>query len=243
MRALLLAAGLGTRLQPITNTVPKCLVDIGGRPLLDFWMQMLCKAGVNEILINTHHLSDKVQSYVDGCQYQVNIKTIYEADLLGTAGTLLANADYFKDEPVILIHADNLSIFNFHDFLEVFNSRDENIEITMMIFEADEPHLCGIVELDDHGIVRGFHEKVVSPPSSLANGAVYILSPMVIKFIESLNKKVVDFSTEVIPNFLGRINTYKNTTYHRDIGNLESYAQAKVDFRCQEDLKVLTQSK
>ncbi len=243
MRALLLAAGLGTRLRPLTNTVPKCLVDIGGRPLLDFWMQMLSAAGINEILINMHHLSDEVQKYIDRCQYPVDINTVYENDLLGTAGTVLANADYFKGEPVILIHADNLSIFNFHDFIEKFNSRDENIEITMMIFEADDPRLCGVVELDDHGIVMGFHEKVSSPPSNLANGAVYILSPMVIQFIESLNKQIVDFSTEVIPCFLGRINTYKNTIYHRDIGSVKSYEQAKIDFKGDKNFKIMTQSK
>lgn len=230
MRALLLAAGLGTRLRPITNTIPKCLVDINGRPLLDYWIELLSNAGVTDILINLHYLPELVRAYVLNCGYPLNITMVLEDSLLCTGGTLLRNRMFFKHEPVMLIHADNLSLFDMHAFMERFYSRDENIDITMMTFHTDAPETCGIVEIDARGTVYAFHEKLEKPPGNLANAAVYILAPTVIDFIASLGKVTVDFSTEVLPHFMGRINTYYNDVYHRDIGTIESLLLAKGEY-------------
>jgi mannose-1-phosphate guanylyltransferase len=117
-----------------------------------------------------------------------------------------------------------------HAFVETFNRRDKHIEITMMTFETDVPESCGIVELDEKGVVRAFHEKVKQPPGSLANAAVYILAPTVLDFIRNLNKGVIDFSTEVLPHFMGKINTFNNDVYHRDIGTVESLALAQHEY-------------
>jgi mannose-1-phosphate guanylyltransferase len=230
MRALLLAAGLGTRLRPVTNTVPKCLVEIGGRPLLDYWLELLCNAGVVDMLINLHYLPEKVREFLSHCTYPVHITTVLEENLLSTGGTLLKNRDFFGQEPIMLIHADNLSLFDVSAFMERFYSRDKNIDITMMTFHTDVPETCGIVELDERGAVRAFHEKVKNPPGNLANAAVYILAPTVIDFIAGLGKEVVDFSTEVLPHFMGRINTFHNAVYHRDIGTVESLTLAQSEY-------------
>jgi mannose-1-phosphate guanylyltransferase len=104
------------------------------------------------------------------------------------------------------------------------------IEITMMTFETDVPQSCGIVELDARGAVIAFHEKQPNPPGNLANGAVYIISPAVIQFIAGLCKDQVDFSTEVLPHFMGRINTFHNSIYHRDIGTPESLRLAEREY-------------
>lgn len=230
MRALLLAAGLGARLRPITNSVPKCLVDINGRPLLDYWIELLSNGGITDILINLHYLPDMVMAYVSNCTYPVSITTVLEDELLRTGGTLLRNRAFFLQEPVMLIHADNLSLFDVRAFIERFDTRDENIDLTMMTFHTDVPETCGIVELDDRGAVRSFHEKVAAPPGNLANAAVYILSPTVVEFIASLGREVIDFSTEVLPHFMGRINTFHNDVYHRDIGTLESLTLAQSEY-------------
>ncbi|MGZ3157837.1 MAG: nucleotidyltransferase family protein [Burkholderiaceae bacterium] len=230
MRALLLAAGFGTRLRPITDTIPKCLVAINGRPLLDFWLELLSNAGVSKILVNLHYLPSAVQTFLASSNYPIAITTVFEDQLLGTAGTVLRNRSFFQNEPVMLIHADNLSLFDGREFIRTFDEREDGIEITMMTFQTDAPETCGIVELDDRGIVHAFHEKVKNPPSNLANAAVYILSPNVIEFIASLNKEVIDFSNEVLPYYLGRINTFHNGTYHRDIGNVESLTAAQVEY-------------
>jgi mannose-1-phosphate guanylyltransferase len=230
MRALLLAAGLGTRLRPVTNTVPKCLVEINGRPLLDHWIELLSEAIITDMLVNLHYLPEKVHTYLAGCKYPANISTVMEANLLGTAGTLLKNREFFKREPVMLIHADNLSLFDVRAFIERFEQRDKNINVTMMTFYADKPETCGIVELNEAGTVCAFHEKVKSPHGNLANAAVYILAPSVIDFIASLGREAVDFSTEVLPHYMGHINTFHNGVYHRDIGTVESLALAQSEY-------------
>jgi mannose-1-phosphate guanylyltransferase len=230
MKALLLAAGLGTRLYPVTKSIPKCLVDINGRPLLDYWMEMLTKAGISKALINLHYLPDLVRQYLEGCRYPIEVTQVYEEDLLNTAGTLFKNRDFFAGGPVMLIHADNLSIFDPSLFIDKFNKRGPGIEITMMTFCTDNPAQCGIVELDRNETVVAFHEKKQNPPGNLANGAVYILSEKVIDFMHSLNKERIDFSVDVVPNFIGRINTFKNDIYHRDIGSIASLEIARKDF-------------
>lgn len=207
--------------------MPKCLVEINGRPLLDYWIELLSKGGIVDILINLHYLPDAVLSYVRSCRHPVNITTALEEELLGTAGTLLRNREFFRDEPAMLVHADNLSLFDVHAFIERFETRAKNIEITMMTFHTDAPQTCGIVELDDKGVVQAFHEKVKNPPGNLANAAVYILAPTVLEFIAGLGTDVVDFSTEVLPEFMGRINTFLNDRYHRDIGTRESLLAAQ----------------
>ena len=230
VRALLLAAGLGTRLAPITNSVPKCLVEIDGRPLLSFWLELLNGGGIRDILINLHYLPDLVRSYIAHSPYAGNITTVYEDKLLGTAGTLLNNNAFFKGEPVMLVHADNLTLFDLPSFVSRFETRTPGIEITMMTFRTDAPETCGIVELDQNGVVQAFHEKIKNPPGNLANAAVYILAPSVMTFIESLGKDVIDFSTEVLPQYIGRINTFENEIYHRDIGTVQSLAAARLEY-------------
>ncbi len=230
MRALLLAAGLGTRLRPLTNSVPKCLVEIDGRPLLDYWIELLCKGGIADILINLHHLPEAVHAYVERCRHPVNITAVFEPELLGTAGTLLRNRAFFREEPAMLIHADNLSLFDARAFMDAFYGRGPGIDATMMTFTTDAPQACGIVEVDAGGVVRAFSEKVANPPGNLANAAVYILAPQVMELIADMGRKVVDFSTEVLPKLIGRINTFHNRIYHRDIGTPESLRVARIEY-------------
>ncbi len=229
MKALLLAAGLGTRLRPITNTIPKCLVPINGKPLIEYWLENLSKAGINEFLINTHYFSEQVEAYVNNSIYKDNVTLIYEKKLLNTAGTILANKHFFGEKPFMLVHADNLCFCSFTDFLKSHYNRPSSTYITMMLFKTDNPSSCGIVELDKNNVVQEFHEKVSSPPSNLANAAVYICESSVINTLISLNKQEIDFSLEVLPKYLGKINTYLNNVYLRDIGTIENYAKSQID--------------
>ncbi len=103
--------------------------------------------------------------------------------------------------------------------------------MTMMTFNTDEPQNCGVVVLDSFGVVMSYHEKVLNPPGTKANAAVYIFEPEVIDFIDSLGKEVCDISTEVLPNFIGRIQTYHNENYHRDIGTPKAIALAELEYK------------
>ncbi|HLI14407.1 MAG TPA: nucleotidyltransferase family protein [Alphaproteobacteria bacterium] len=231
MRALLLAAGLGTRLRPLTDTVPKCLVPVRGRPLLDYWLDLLLEGGIERILINTHHLAEMVRSHVDASRWRDRIDLAHEDSLLGTGGTVLRNANFFGDNSFLLAHADNLTRFDIAAFIARHAARPVGVEITMMTFDTDEPRSCGIVEEDERGVVVRFHEKVAHPPGNRANAAIYILEPSVVAYIASLGRPVVDFSTEVIPAFIGRIHSFHNTSYHRDIGTIESLRKAETELR------------
>lgn len=227
MRALLLSAGLGTRLRPLTNTLPKCLVPIHGRPLIEYWLELLSDSGVAPVLVNLHYFEDKVRAYIEKGPYSSIVRTVYEEKLLGTAGTLLKNRDFFENKPLMLIHGDNLSRFDVKAFIMRHANRPPGCEITMMTFTTPTPESCGIVELDEKGVVQSFHEKVQNPPGNLANGAVYILEPGIFDFLEGLGREVMDFSTEVLPHYIGRIFTFHNGVYHRDIGTMESYMTAE----------------
>ncbi|MEO8172132.1 MAG: nucleotidyltransferase family protein [Sediminibacterium sp.] len=226
MRAILLAAGLGTRLRPLTDTIPKCLVPIKGKPLLQIWLEHLSEAGVDSFLVNTHYLSGEVQKFIAGSIYHDRIIQVHENELLGTAGTLMANMDFFEGEDGMLIHADNYCLADFREFIEVHRNRPAECIMTMMTFQTQNPSSCGIVELDEKNIVQGFHEKVANPPGNLANGAVYIFSNDLLKLMYNDFPKASDFSTEVLPHLTGRIYSYETKETFIDIGTPETYAKA-----------------
>lgn len=233
MRALLLAAGFGTRLRPITDHIPKCLVPICGKPLLGYWLDLLLPNGVDRVLINTHYLPGAIQSYVAASPWRDSIDLVHEDELLGTGGTVLRNRNFFRNEPFIVAHADNLTRFDTRSFLEAHARRPIGVEITMMTFDTDIPKTCGIVEQDERGVVTAFHEKSVSPPGNRANAAVYIFEPLVVDFLAGIGREVIDLSLEVLPHYvdLGHIQTFHNVDYHRDIGTLESLACAEREFK------------
>lgn len=223
---MLLAAGLGTRLRPLTDTMPKCLVPIKGQPLLDIWLERLTKGGIGLFLINTHHLAEQVEAFIEASPYRKQVRLVNEPELKGTAGTLIANLDFFHGEDGLLIHADNYCLADFSAFEQAHSNRPPKCLMTMMTFRTDSPSSCGIVELDEEGVVIGFHEKVAKPPGNLANGAVYILSHELLKRLgEDLNT-VTDFSAQVLNRFIGHIYSYETEETFMDIGTNSAYAKA-----------------
>ena len=229
MRALLLAAGMGLRLLPITATTAKCMVEINGRPLIDYWLELLFEGGIERVLVNTHWLEDQVIAFVKASRWADKIDLVHEDELLGTGGTVLANRDWFNEQAFIVAHADNLTDFDVRGFIAAHRGRPRGHAITMLGFRTDAPRSCGILELDERGTVIAFHEKVDNPPGNLANGALYIFEPEVVETIASFGRPVVDLSTEIIPRFIGRILCVETRGYHRDIGTPESLARAIAD--------------
>jgi mannose-1-phosphate guanylyltransferase len=223
MKALLLAGGLGTRLRPLTFTVPKCLVPIKGQPLLKLWLDRLSDAGINQFLINTHHLADQVTKFIDESPYRESMKIVNEQVLLGTAGTVISNINFFGGVEGLVIHADNYCMADIREFIYVHQNRPPECLMTMMTFRTDTPCECGIVELDARGVVVEFHEKTICPPGNLANGAVYILTTELLQQLEKKMNKAKDFSTEVLPLLVGRIYTYETTDTFMDIGTWKNY--------------------
>jgi mannose-1-phosphate guanylyltransferase len=226
MRAVLLAAGLGTRLRPLTSTIPKCLVNIQGEALLDIWLHRLYDVGIREFLVNSHYLHEEVGRHIFYNKYKKNIKLVYEEKLLGTGGTIINNLDFINGEECLVIHADNYCMADFEEFILRHHNRPTKCLMTMMVFKSDDPSQCGVVECDAEGVVERFHEKKLMPPSDLANGAIYIFSE---ELIEMLNKELFwirDLSIDLIPLMLNKIYTYKTKEIFIDIGTPDSYKKA-----------------
>ncbi len=228
MRAILLAGGLGTRLRPLTETVPKCLVPVCGVPLLDYWLDLLFGGGVEAVLLNTHHLPDAVRKHVSCSRWRDRIRLVHEPELLGTAGTISANADFVAGESFLVAHADNLTFFDVGAFVRAHRQRADGMVATMMTFHTDQPRSCGVVECDAGGVVIALHEKVASPPGNLANGAIYLFEPSVVAMIRE--HACSDISTELLPRLLGRMQAWHNHGYLRDIGTPASLRCAEREF-------------
>lgn len=229
MEALLLAAGLGTRLQPLTSVLPKCLMPIQGRPLLGLWMEMLHRGGVERIFVNLHYLSPLVRDYISGSPYANKVTFLDEPELLGTAGTLGHFRDSYGSNTLLMAHADNLTLFDVAAFKAAYDGRPDGCKLTMMTFETDDPKSCGIVTTDDLGRIVEFTEKPDRDIGRLANGAVYIMDLAEIFHHMDQGENITDFSTQILPYFIGRMNSFHNGLYHRDIGNVRALADAQRD--------------
>ncbi|RMH50386.1 MAG: nucleotidyltransferase family protein [Zetaproteobacteria bacterium] len=230
MRALLLAAGVGSRLRPITERIPKCLVPIHGVPLLDYWFGLLFDQGVDRVRVNTHYLADQVVHHVASCRWRDRVELVHEPRLLGTAGTLLANADFCRGGSFLVAHADNLTRFDLAAFVRAHRARPPGVVATMMTFHTDTPQSCGIVELDRRGIVTALHEKVADPPGNLANGAVYLFEPDILDRIRAVGVPCPDLSRHLLPQLLGRMQAFHNDDYLRDIGTIDALRKAEREF-------------
>lgn len=219
--AILLAAGLGTRLRPITDKTPKCLVDINGVPLLHIWLEQLESIGIERIHINTHYLSNKVEEFINQSLYRHNIIVHHEEELLGTAGSLKEMLYSVESESVLVAHADNYCECDWLSFISKYEKRNCLKDSLMMLFRAPEPKSCGIVELDDNHNVIAFHEKVENPPSNLASAAIYLMPKQYIQTkLELIEQTNPDISQDLIPLLIGHLQTWSNDGYICDIGTL-----------------------
>ncbi len=228
LRALLLAAGYGTRLRPLTLSTPKCLVKIGHTPLLQRWLLNLEALGCESCLVNTHYLSEQVISFVqDWPKSSMSLQTVHETTLLGTAGTMLANRDFFENSTGLLIHADNITSANLVNLIKAHRKKPKECLLTMLTFKTSSPRNCGIVVTDSNGVMQEFHEKVANPPGNCANGAIYLFDKPFLDWLTKLPAGVEDFSMEIIPQLKGRIQTWHTTDPYLDIGTTESLQEAQ----------------
>lgn len=231
MNALILAAGKGKRLRPLTLKTPKCLVKINGQSLLKIWIKKLLKIGVKKILINTHHLNIKVEKELKKINLK-NISLIYEKKLLGTGGTLIKNIKFFENKKdTLLIHADNFCLDNLKKFVTQHKKRPKKTLITMLTFKTQDYKSSGIVTIDKYGIMKKMYEKKKICYGTNANGAVYIISPKGIEFIKKKFKKAKNFSTDIVQNLSNKVFTYQTNFFFIDIGTNKKLKIAKNYFR------------
>jgi mannose-1-phosphate guanylyltransferase / phosphomannomutase len=203
MKAMLIAAGRGTRLRPLTDSTPKCMLQFQGKPLLAHWLDKLRVIGITEVVINVHHLADQIMNYFGtGEQWGLNIRYSPEKDLLGTAGAVRQARSILDGERFVAIYADNQSTCDLNEIVE-FHASHCSIA-TMSACWIEDPRSCGIVGFDESGRIERFLEKPTSEQifSHYINAGIYVFEPEIFEYIPAEGE--CDFSRDVFPAMLVR---------------------------------------
>jgi mannose-1-phosphate guanylyltransferase len=226
VRAFLLAAGLGTRMGEITRRTPKCLLPVGGVPLLSRWFDLLARAGVEAVLVNTHHLAEQVRAHVASCRPPLEVRLVHEERLLGSAGTLALNRDFAgEEESFLVVYADNASTVALRDLVKAHQG---DVVATAGLFRVPDPQNRGVVCLDAGDRVVEFVEKPARPRSDLAWAGLLVAEPALFDAIpESLP---CDLGHDVLPGLVGRMRGVRIEGYHADVGTPDNYRRVCEDF-------------
>ncbi len=224
MKAFLLAGGLGTRLRPLTDSTPKCLLPVQGTPLLQIWFDIFRQYSIDEVLINVHSHAYGVRKFIDENKDGLMVRLFEEATLLGSAGTVLANREWVsKERSFWVFYADVLTTTNLNHMLAFHNSRGQIA--TIGVYEVPDPSRCGIVQLDERGVVLDFVEKPKTPVGNLAFSGLMLATPTLLDVIPDTSP--ADLGFHVLPQIVGRMAAYRIPDFIIDIGTLETYRAAQ----------------
>jgi mannose-1-phosphate guanylyltransferase len=224
MKAFLLAGGLGTRLRPLTDSTPKCLLPIQGTPILQIWFALCRRYGIEEVLINIHSHGDAVRKFIEEHKDGLKVRLFEEASLLGSAGTLLANRDWVSKESWFWVfYGDVLTTANLNEMQAFHQSRGKIA--TIGVYEVADPSRCGVVQVDNRGTVRNFVEKPKVPAGNLVFSGLMVATPALLDAIPDITP--VDLGFHVLPQIVGRMAAYRIQDFLIDIGTLGTYRIAQ----------------
>jgi mannose-1-phosphate guanylyltransferase len=228
VKAFLLAAGEGRRLHRLTDSLPKCLVSIRGTPLLAIWLRLLEAHGITHALINVHHLHHKVVAFLASSPTPVRVSVVHEPELLGSAGTVLLNRGFVKDDDAFLIiYADTLTTIDLRKMISFHAGRCE--PITMGVAPTDTPRQKGIVVIDSDDRVIEFAEKPAEPRSNMANAGIYVAGQRIFEAMPGALEKgrLLDFGSDVLPRLVPHVAAYAIREFLIDIGTPAAYELAQ----------------
>ena len=210
MKALLLAAGKGTRLHPLTRNIPKVMIPINGKPLIEYHLEQFAQGGIDEVIINLHHMPEKIRDFIGkGEKWGVSVKYSFETEILGTAGAVKKVEAKLKKEPFLVVYGDNFIELDYKDFIQ-FSERKKGMAI-IAVFEKEDVTGSGILDIGKNDEVLCFLEK--PQPSEIfshwVNAGVYYFKKKIFDFIP---QKFSDFGFDVLPAVLKqgeKLYTYK----------------------------------
>lgn len=228
MKAFLLAAGNGTRLRPLTDTTPKCLLPIQGVPLLSIWLELCSRYGIKEVLVNSHAHAENIRSFIETQEKpRLRLRLFEEPSLLGSAGTIFANREWVSNESLFwILYADVLTDVNLQELLRFHRRR--SAAATIGVYRVPEPKRCGIVTLNADGVVTDFVEKPHNPASNLAFSGILIATPEFLNYLPA--KQPADIGFDVLPRLVGRMSGYEVAGYLQDIGTMRNYEDAQTSW-------------
>lgn len=230
MKALFLAGGKGTRLRPITNELPKPMVPVVGKPLLERNIERLKEHGVDEVVLSTCYKPYKIEKYFgNGEKLGIKINYISEDIPLGTAGAI-KNAEEFFDDTFIVFNADILSDIDISDMIKWH--KEKGAFATIATTQVEDPSAYGVIEYDDKGFITAFKEKPKphETTSNLINAGIYIFEPEL--FNEIPSGRTVSIERETYPKLLDhgkKIAVYNKCSYWLDLGTPDKYIKAHKD--------------
>ncbi len=171
MKAMILAAGLGTRLRPLTHTIPKPMVPVAGRPMIEYPLSLLKRHGIREVIINTHHLAGQIQDGLgDGSELGLSISYSHEPEILGTGGGIRNAMHLFGQGPILVINGDTLIDV---DLTALINRhRQTRAAATMVLIELKGKHDFGPVEVDQNLRVR----RIIGKPEQVAGAELRVMT-------------------------------------------------------------------
>jgi mannose-1-phosphate guanylyltransferase len=228
-KAFLLAAGHGTRLRPLTDKAPKCLLPIRGMPMLQIWLEHCRRLGIQEVLINLHSHAAAVREFLDRSKRpDVRVHISDEPVLLGSAGTIRANRHWVAAEEAFWVfYADVLTDANLGDMVRLH--QELKAGGTIGVYRVPDPSRCGIVQLDASSWVTEFVEKPRIPTGNLAFSGIILGGP---EFLDALPaRSSSDIGFDVLPRLVGRLAAYEISDYLIDIGTMENYRSAQENWR------------
>lgn len=188
MRAMILAAGFGTRLQPLTNTVPKALVPVAGRPLIEYGLLFLRSQGITEVVINLHHLGEKIRAALgDGSLYGMRIFYSVEENILETGGGVKNAQSLLDGDTFVVVNCDAIVDLDLPDVLRFH--RQQQAAATLVLRPDPDAASYGLVETDRHGRIR----RLRGQPSEVSES----LSAYMFTGLQILQPQIFDFMPEV----------------------------------------------
>jgi mannose-1-phosphate guanylyltransferase len=225
VKAFLLAGGHGTRLRPLTDSIPKCLVPICGRPLLDIWLDLCARSGITDVLINLHAHSQAIERHLQQSSPPVKVHLVPEEQLLGSAGTLAANRSWIGSDPAFwILYSDVLTNTNLERMSE-FHFRHGAVA-TLGLYQVPDPTRCGVAITDEKGVIVDFEEKPQAPRGNWVFSGLMIADPV---FFEAIPACVpADIALHVLPRLLGKMLAYPIVDYLVDIGTMPNYQRAQI---------------
>lgn len=228
---MLLAAGAGTRLRPLTYETPKPMVPVVNRPVIHHVLDNLLKHGVEEVMINLHALPEQVRGYCgDGSRWSLKVSYSHEPKLLGTAGSIKKVESFFKDEPFYVMSGDGISDIDLTAMWEFHRRR--GAFATMAVKAVNSRFDYGVTMMDASQRIKGFLEKPSWGDvfSNKVNTGIYLFEPEILKLIPK--GRPYDFGHELWPKLLKLrkpIYAYETDAYWCDVGNLNEFRRCQID--------------
>lgn len=232
-KAMIMAAGVGSRLDPLTQDVPKPLVPIANRPVMDILFERLLEIGIKDVIANTHYKAEQIIERYKDHKAGINFSHIHEETLSGTAGGVKKCQFFFDEgEDFLVLSADGLSNADLKAGIESHKKSGAIVTMGIKKIALEEiPHF-GVVVTDDKGFVKEFQEKpkIKDAKSDCINTGIYIFNYKIFDYIPA--NTFYDFAKNVFPDLLSKeikINTFMVNEYWSDIGTIDQYFQSTQD--------------